>query len=399
MWDGRRHRPVASEAGHADWAPQDELQVALWRFLAGEVGHVSVERVLSGPGLYNIYRFLRDAQGLAEPGWLTDALRSDAPAPVISQAALEGRAEICGRALALFVAIYGAEAGNLGLRLLATGGVYLGGGIAPRILPALRSRAFLDAFGCKGRLRSLLETIPVRVVLNDQAALLGAAVIGSVTTHAGAVTGSVSGIVTDGTTGAPLSGFAVAAYDSTGGNAQFVSTNGSGVFSFPNLAAGTYFIRTHASALGNQNYIDEVYNNLACWGCDVTSGAPIAVTNGSAVLAHVDGRSAWMRRFRDLIATPEADLGGRDTLSEGQRAIVRRAALLQCQLERMETHIAQNDGEAGEKLIDCYQRTSGGLRRLLESIGLNQGRKQRDVTTLGDLLREDLKRQQREEAS
>jgi glucokinase len=175
VWDGWRHRPVASEAGHADWAPQDESQLALWRFLAAEVGHVSVERVLSGPGLHNIYRFLRDAQGVAEPGWLADALTSEVPAAVISRAGLEGRAEICARALSLFAAIYGAEAGNLALRLLATAGVYLGGGIAPRILPALEGRTFLDAFRNKGRLQPLLEEIPVRVVLNDHAALLGAA--------------------------------------------------------------------------------------------------------------------------------------------------------------------------------------------------------------------------------
>jgi glucokinase len=175
VWDGRLHRPVASEAGHADWAPQDELQIGLWRFLTAEVGHVSVERVLSGPGLHNIYRFLRDGQGLVEPGWLAEALAHEAPAPVISRVALEGRAEIAVRALALFVAIYGAEAGNLGLRMLATAGVYVGGGIAPRILPALQGRTFLDAFAGKGRLRPFLEQIPVRVVLNDGAALLGAA--------------------------------------------------------------------------------------------------------------------------------------------------------------------------------------------------------------------------------
>jgi glucokinase len=175
VWDGRCHRPVASEGGHADWAPRDEVQVALWRFLGAEVGHVSVERVLSGPGLHNIYRFLRDGQGLAEPDWLADLLRNEAPAPVIGRVGLEGRAEICVRALGLFVAIYGAEAGNLGLRMLATAGVYLGGGIAPRILPALRNPAFLGAFTGKGRFRPLLEEMPVRVVLNDQAALLGAA--------------------------------------------------------------------------------------------------------------------------------------------------------------------------------------------------------------------------------
>jgi glucokinase len=175
VWDGRRHRPVASEAGHADWAPQGELQMALWRFLAAELEHVSVERVLSGPGLHNIYRFLRDGQGLPEPGWLSEIFRREGAAPTISRIALEGGAEICTRALSLFVAIYGAEAGNLALRLLATGGVYVGGGIAPRILPALEGRTFLEAFTRKGRMRPLLEDVPVRVVLNDQAALRGAA--------------------------------------------------------------------------------------------------------------------------------------------------------------------------------------------------------------------------------
>ncbi|HWC02768.1 MAG TPA: glucokinase [Methylomirabilota bacterium] len=175
VWNGRHHRPVASEGGHADWAPQDELQGALWRFLAVEVGHVSVERVLSGPGLHNIYRFLRDRQGLGEPTWLAEALQTGDPAPTITHAGIEGRAEICVRTLELFVAIYGAEAGNLGLRMLATAGVYLGGGIAPRVLSVLQSRTFLDAFAAKGRLRPLLEAMSVRVVLNDQAALLGAA--------------------------------------------------------------------------------------------------------------------------------------------------------------------------------------------------------------------------------
>jgi glucokinase len=175
VWDGRRHRPVASEGGHADWAPQSELQQGLWRFLTAEVGHVSVERVLSGPGLHNIYRFLRDGQGLAEPPWLADAIQAEGPAPAIATAGLEGRAEICVRALELLIAIYGAEAGNLGLRTLATAGVYLGGGIAPRLLPALRGRTFLDAFAAKGRVRALLEALPVRVVLNDRAALIGAA--------------------------------------------------------------------------------------------------------------------------------------------------------------------------------------------------------------------------------
>src|SRR5262249_43391978 len=134
-WGGRRHRPGASEGGPADWAPHDAVPGELWRFLAGEGGRASAERGLSRPRVHNIYRFFRDQHGLVEPDWLAAALRNEAPAPVIAQAGLDGRAEICVRALDLLVAIYGAEAGNLALRMLATAGVYLGGGIAPRLLP------------------------------------------------------------------------------------------------------------------------------------------------------------------------------------------------------------------------------------------------------------------------
>lgn len=175
LWDGRHHHPFASEGGHADWAPADELQIELRRFVAEEFGHVSVERVLSGPGLYNIYRFLRDAKRGEEPAWLADEIREQGAPPAISRAALAGRSELCVRALDLFVAIYGAEAGNMALRVMATGGVYLGGGIAPKILSKLREPGFREAFRAKGRMRALMEAIPAHVVLNDQTALLGAA--------------------------------------------------------------------------------------------------------------------------------------------------------------------------------------------------------------------------------
>jgi glucokinase len=175
VWDGRRHRPFATEAGHADFAPSDALQVELYRALAREHGHVSVERVLSGPGLHAVYRFLRARGGVEEPGWLTDRLAAgDAPA-AISEAALEGSDPVCGEALDLLIRVFGAEAGNLALRTLATAGLYVGGGIAPKILAKLREPAFLEAFTAKGRLRPLLQAVPVRVVLNDRAALLGAA--------------------------------------------------------------------------------------------------------------------------------------------------------------------------------------------------------------------------------
>ena len=175
VWDGRRHQPFASEGGHADFAPTDELQVELYRFLARELGHVSVERVLSGPGLYNVYRFLRDTGRGEEPGWLAAAIGAGDPAPVISAAALDGRSELCGRALDVVVSIYGAEAGNLALRVLATAGVYLGGGIGPRIRRRLEGPRFMEAFLAKGRLRALLSAIPVRLILNDRTALQGAA--------------------------------------------------------------------------------------------------------------------------------------------------------------------------------------------------------------------------------
>ena len=175
VWDGRRHRPLATEGGHADFAPTDETQVELYRFLAREFGHVSVERVLSGPGLHNVYRFLRDSGRAPEPAWLADEIGAGDPPAVITRAALAGRSLLCARALDLMVGIYGAEAGNLALKVMATAGVYVGGGIAPRILEKLREPTFMAAFTAKGRFRPLLEAMPIRVILNDQAALLGAA--------------------------------------------------------------------------------------------------------------------------------------------------------------------------------------------------------------------------------
>ncbi len=175
-WDGARHRPFASEGGHADFAPRTALERELDAHLAGRFGHVSYERVLSGPGLVNVYGFLRQRGGHAdELPALKERLKLTDEAAAISTAALNGQSELCTQALELFVTIYGAEAGNLALKILATGGVYLGGGIAPKILPKLREPAFLEAFTAKGRMRDLMRDMPVRVVLNDRAALLGAA--------------------------------------------------------------------------------------------------------------------------------------------------------------------------------------------------------------------------------
>ena len=174
--DGRDYHPSASEGGHGDFAPTDETQIDLLRYLIKKFRHVSYERVVSGPGIANNYGFLRDTGRLEEPDWLKEEISaSEDASAVISQEGLAGRTDICVKALNLFVSVYGAEAGNLALRGKATGGVYIGGGIAPKILAKLEDGTFMRAFLDKGRYRELLSGMPVRVILNDQAALQGAA--------------------------------------------------------------------------------------------------------------------------------------------------------------------------------------------------------------------------------
>lgn len=174
--EGRHFHPLASEGGHADFAPRNELEIELLRYLLGRFGHVSYERVLSGPGLFNIYRFFKESRGLEEPQWLTDRFAAgDDAGAVVSKAALANEADICVKSLELFVSIYGAEAGNLALRAKSLRGLYVGGGIAPKILERLKDGTFMRAFVDKGRYKDLLAAIPVQVVLNEQAALRGAA--------------------------------------------------------------------------------------------------------------------------------------------------------------------------------------------------------------------------------
>ncbi len=175
IWDGTRHRPFATEGGHVDFSPRNHLEMELLDYLLKQFQRVSYERVVSGPGLLNIYGFLRDTGRGEEPVWLADQMRQQDPGAVISQAAMSGKSGLCVQALDLFVSLYGAEAGNLALKVLATGGVYLGGGIAPKIIRKLQDPIFLNAFTAKGRLKPLLQAIPVRVILNDKTALLGAA--------------------------------------------------------------------------------------------------------------------------------------------------------------------------------------------------------------------------------
>jgi glucokinase len=175
VFERGRYYAVASEGGHADFAARNDEQIELYRYLHRRFGHVSAERVLSGPGLFNIYSFLREHRATPGPEWLRTRIEKEDSSAVVSEVALDGRDAECVHALEMFVDIYGAEASNLALKVLALGGVYLGGGIAPKILPALKDGRFIKAFIDKGRLDEILSKIEVRVALNDGAGLIGAA--------------------------------------------------------------------------------------------------------------------------------------------------------------------------------------------------------------------------------
>jgi glucokinase len=174
-WDGRTHHPFATEGGHTNFGPGDALEAELLQWLSSQLDHVSWERVVSGPGLVNVYRFLCDTRRGEEPAWLAEAMRTGDPAAVISRAAQTGKSPLCVQALDLFIGLYGSEAGNLALKIMATGGVYIGGGIAPKNLDKLKDGTFMKRFLAKGRMQRLLEAMPVKVILNDKTALLGAA--------------------------------------------------------------------------------------------------------------------------------------------------------------------------------------------------------------------------------
>ncbi len=175
-WDGVQHQPIASEGGHCDFSPRNDREIELLKYLRQRLnGHVSYERVLSGPGLLNIYQFLRDGGYGSEPNWLSEELRNGDPSASISRHALSGQDPLCTAALDMFISIYGAETGNLALKCLAVGGICIGGGIAPKILPALSGGGFMEAFLDKGRFAALLKDMPVRVSTNPQTPLLGAA--------------------------------------------------------------------------------------------------------------------------------------------------------------------------------------------------------------------------------
>jgi glucokinase len=178
FWDGKSYRPMPSEGGHADFAPSDDLEIDLLRYLRGQYLHVSYERILSGPGLHAVYEFLRDTKK-NEPTWLAEKIKAGNPAAEIAQAGLQGQAEIAKQALDMFASIYGAETGNLALKALSLDGVYVGGGIAPKLITKLKDGTFMKAFTNKGRYKRLMSQMPVKVIMNPQTALLGAASVAS----------------------------------------------------------------------------------------------------------------------------------------------------------------------------------------------------------------------------
>ncbi|MBE3558062.1 MAG: glucokinase [Ktedonobacteraceae bacterium] len=180
-WHGSQYSVHPSEGGHTDFAPTNEREIALLHYLLGRYNHVSYEHVCSGIGLPNIYAYLKQSGDFEEPAWLQAQLTGARDhTPVIVQAALQlaDPPAICVETLTLFVSILGAEAGNMALKVLATGGVYLGGGMPPRLLPLLKKEHFMHAFQNKGRFKSLLARVPVHVILNPAAALMGAASYG-----------------------------------------------------------------------------------------------------------------------------------------------------------------------------------------------------------------------------
>lgn len=176
IWSGLRYKSMPSEGGHCDFAPRNELEIDLLRYLQTRLGeHVSYERVLSGSGKILIYEFLRDTGKADEPDWLREALKQQDPSPLITELAISGRSELCRQALELFVSILGAEAGNLALKFLSRGGVFLGGGVVPSLVDMLKTPTFLNAFCDKGRFKQTLRDFPVQVILNERASLFGAA--------------------------------------------------------------------------------------------------------------------------------------------------------------------------------------------------------------------------------
>lgn len=175
FWDGARFRPAATEGGHADFAPRNDLETGLLTYLVEKYGRVSYERVLSGPGLANVFGYFVERLGRPVEPSIRARLASEDVGAVVGQAGVSGACATCAEALDLFVSLYGAQAGNLALAVMGTGGVYVGGGIVTRILPKVLAGDFMRSFTTKGRYSGMMADIPVRIVLNAKTGLLGAA--------------------------------------------------------------------------------------------------------------------------------------------------------------------------------------------------------------------------------
>lgn len=180
FFDGKSYHPIASEGGHSDFAPQTNEQDELLKWLRKRYnGHVSFERILSGSGIYELYEFLLDSDFAPQPTFMIKLDKEKDKSATISKLALENRDPLCIKTLELFCEIYGGEAGNLALKTISLGGVYIGGGIAPKILPILRQNHFMNAFTNKGRFKEMLSNMQVRISLNEETALLGAGYFGA----------------------------------------------------------------------------------------------------------------------------------------------------------------------------------------------------------------------------
>jgi glucokinase len=176
FWDGRKHLPFSCEGGHVDFAPRDDEEIALFHYLKKKNEHVSYERVVSGPGLYAIFQFLVETGRFPFSPEAKSEMEKRDPSKVVSEWGSKGQDPACKESLLRFVSVYGAEAGNVALKFMSLGGLYIGGGIAPHILKELKQGPFLTSFLSKGRFKGLLESIPIWIVLNDDTALIGAAV-------------------------------------------------------------------------------------------------------------------------------------------------------------------------------------------------------------------------------
>jgi len=175
VWDGTSYKPIPSEGGHTDFAPRTKIEIDLLNYLINKYGRVSYERILCGPGLINVYDFFAETEFKDTPHWLLERFKNEDPSAVVSELAMEKKDECCEKTLELFVSVYGAETGNLALKALATGGVYIGGGIAPKILTKMKEGAFMQSFTNKGRLSVMVAQMPVKVILNDKLPLYGCA--------------------------------------------------------------------------------------------------------------------------------------------------------------------------------------------------------------------------------